>query len=178
MEYKERLADYKDRYYRELDVREKIDARLRTSFSFFLVVFALFAFLFEKTVSKGFLPSEVIFWFAYAVGVFAFIFAIFFQIKALHGYNYALIPTPERLEEYYSEILSAYAKSNLGLAKKWTKESYEKYLFNCYVIYTSQNTKNNDTKALNLSRSLSSLIVAFVFVCLSYIPFYAPLFSE
>ncbi|MCQ8849053.1 hypothetical protein NQT74_10720 [Alteromonas stellipolaris] len=173
MEYSDRFKDYKERYYFELDVREKIETRLRASFPIFLLIFALIAYLFDKTINIGYLPADKIFWSFYLLGAIAFIFAIFFQIKAMHGYSYSLVPTPNTLETYYEKILEDYAKINCGLAKAWTKEVYENYLFTCYVAYTSQNTSNNDTKALNSSRSLSSLILAFLLVSLSYIPFYS-----
>ncbi len=116
------------------------------------------------------------FWTVYSFGVLAFVVAIVFYIKGIHGYSYALVPTPEELEKYRKEIYEQYSKINLGLAKQWMEEAYEQYIFECYISYTSQNTRNNDTKALNANRSMSSLIVAFVFICLSYVPYYASTF--
>jgi hypothetical protein len=176
MEFKERFSDYKERYYKELDARDKVESRQKASFSIFLVVFALIAFLFNKTLGSAQLPSDVFFWAFYGVGVLAFLVAIVFYIKGIHGYSYALVPTPEELEKYRKEIYEHYSKTNLGLAKQWMEEAYEQYIFECYISYTSQNTKNNDTKALNASHSMSSLIAAFVFICLSYVPYYASTF--
>jgi len=176
MEFKERFGDYKERYHKELDARDKVESRQKSSFSIFLVVFALITFLFNKTLGSGQLPSDVFFWTVYSIGVLAFAVAIVFYIKGIHGYSYALVPTPEELEKYRKEIYEQYSKTNLGLAKQWMEEAYEQYIFECYISYTSQNTKNNDTKALNASRSMSSLIAAFVFICLSYVPYYASTF--
>ena len=172
MDFDERYKMYEDRYKSELDTREKIEGRVKTPFSLLIVVFGLIGYLFKVTVLSGNFAFDPMFWIAYVIAVILYLAAIVFFIKTIYGYHYLLVPTPEVLEEYLQITLDKYTKDNPSKAKQWTKEAFKEYLFECYVKFTSQNTKNNDTKSLNISRCLGMLIGSFIIVCASYFPYY------
>ena len=178
MDFDERLNDYKEKYSFELLNREKIEARIKTPFAMFLIVFGLIAYLFKETIANQNFDFHWLFWVVFLLSCLLFIVSIFFFIKAIHGYHYLLLPTPEILEQYLADIISNYNEVDRGRSREWAKESYKEYLFESYVKYTTQNTKNNDTKALNISRCLTSLIASFIIICFSYLPYYDGLMNQ
>lgn len=172
MNFEERLRKHEERYWHEIDAREKIESRIKTPFSMFLIVFGLIAYLFKETFLSDNLNFSWYFWIAYVSSIILFVTSIGFFLRAIYGYHYLLMPTPEVLELYFKQILDDYKKTDRTKANFWTREAFKEYLFNSYVTYTTQNTKNNDSKSLNINRCIGSLIASFVIVCLSYIPYY------
>jgi hypothetical protein len=173
MDFDARLKAYEERYRHEIDTREKIEARIKTPFSMFLVVFGLIAYLFKETILVGKFEYNWTFWASYILAVSLFIASLGFFIRAIYGYHYLLMPTPVILEKYHEKTRNEYAEVNPSKAKSWTNEAFKQYLFDSYVKYTTQNTKNNDSKSLNISRCLGTLISSFIIVSSSYLPFYS-----
>ena len=178
MDFDERLKAYENRYIHEIDTREKIEARVKTPFAIFLVVFTLIGFLFKETVLLGNLNFDWTFWASYVLSALFFVISVCFFLRALYGYHYLLMPTPEVLEEYLEKTIEEYSKVDAGKAKSWAKEALKEYLFESYLKYASQNTKNNDTKSLNISRCLGTLITSFIIICASYLPYYAGILEQ
>jgi hypothetical protein len=173
MDINQRNADYKDWYYKEVDTRFKIEAGLKTSPALFLIVFALLAYIFKLTIAVNIYPQYYWFWGLFASSVISLVIAVFFFAAAIHGYTYSQIPTPVELENYYKTTLEHYAKYDLSKAKQYAGETFEEYINECYIVFATQNTLNNDTKLLNLSRIHRFIIIAFFLASFTYIPLYA-----
>lgn len=173
MDSKQRYVDYKERYISEIDARFKIDASLKAPPGLFLIVFALLAFIFNQTIAEETVPNDFWFWILYSLAGIFFTIALAFYAKAIYGYTYALIPTPQELENYFNQLVNYYSEHFDNDSEKQAEEAFEKYMETCYLEYATQNTKNNDTKLLNLSRCVGSIICAFVLACITYLPLYA-----
>ncbi|MCB1804371.1 MAG: hypothetical protein KDJ99_04235 [Candidatus Competibacteraceae bacterium] len=168
----ERLEFHSKRYLHEIDHREKIENRIRTPVPLLVIVAGLSDFLIKNTVLEKLFCFHWSLYFLLAVGATAFAFSLFYFLRAIYGYHYQLIPTSETLEHYYNEILEQYQKVSPADARKWANEEFQKYLMKSYIEYGTQNTKNNDSKSLNLNYCLGSLIVAFICSSLAYLPYY------
>ncbi len=171
MDRQARFELHEKRYFHELDAREKIEARLRTPLAMFAIVFGLLAYIANEVPFSR--PSDVsiFFWVPYTLGGILFMSSLCCFFRAIYGYHYLLLPTPDTLEQYFNEIVEEYCKTDRGKARQWAAEAFKEYLFDSYVSYSSQNTKNNDSKSLNLNRCIGTLISSFVLSCLSYIPY-------
>ena len=178
MDTDKRLESYKDRYKHEIDLREKLEARIKTPFAIMAIVFGLIAYLFRETVLSGNLDFDWFFWITYSAAILLFAQSFHYFFKAITGYRYKLIPTPEVLENYLEDTIEHYAKHSPSQAKAWANKAHSEYLFKCYVEYTSINTRNNDSKSYNINKCINTLIVAFLLSCNAYLPFYAGLLEQ
>jgi hypothetical protein len=178
MDKSARQEFYEKRYFHELDAREKIEARIKTPMAMFVIVFGLIGYLAKETVLKSNFELEFGFWLFSGAAIFTFVLSLFFFFKTIYGYHYFLLPTPDDLEKYFEESVSEYCNTNRGKARSWASEAFEEYLFDCYVSYTSQNTRNNDAKALNLTYCIGALIFSFINICIAYIPYYYQTFLK
>ena len=169
---------YQKFYIHELETREKIESRLKTPMAMFVIIFGLIGYIAKESILKNNLNFEFSFFLLSGTATFTFILSIFFFFRAIYGYHYSLLPTPIDLENYLEKIIDEYCKTDRGKAREWASEAFEEYLFNCYVSYTSQNTKNNDAKSLNLNRCIGSLIFSFISISLAFIPFYYQTFLK
>ena len=138
--------------------------------------FAFTAFLAKELFEKNAVSYSNWVWLPFGVSSIAFIVAVLFLIRSLHGYHYQLMPTPDVLESYREEIREKYVNINPEHAVVWTKEAYEEYIFTMYIEYTSQNVKNNDAKSINLNRCISSLIISFFSIVAAYVPYFLVLY--
>jgi hypothetical protein len=172
MDKKKRFEVYEKRYFHELDTRERVESRLKTPLTMFAIVFGIIAFLSNKVIEAVDTHQDFGFWLFYSGSIVMFVLSVYFFIRSIYGYHYSLLPTPEVMENYYRNIEDEYAKTNLGSAKAWAQEAFEDYLYNSYVQYTTQNTKNNDAKSLNLIRCIGSIIFSFACIVVSFVPIY------
>lgn len=178
MDFDDRLALFERRYWHEIEQREKLEARTRTPMLVLGIVAGILGYLLKSTVlQKSFEFHWSLFAFV-CVACIAFIASLFFFVRALVGYHYQLLPTSDGLESYYQAILKRFQSVSAAQAKNWAKGDFEKYLMSCYVEFASQNTRNNDAKALNLHRCMIGLAVAFTSSSLAFIPFFWNLLSE
>lgn len=168
MDKEKRKEFYEKRYFHELDMREKIESRLRGPLTMIIVSFGTFAFLEKRVFAGGFLDKDYPLLLSFLSGVFFWVCALYFFMRTIRGYHYSLLPTPKVLEEYFEKILIEGRKSDRGQSKKWAEEDFSEYLFKNYVVSTTQNTLNNDAKSLNIDRSIKSIFCAFCFSGLTY----------
>ncbi len=178
MDKKQRQEFYERRYFHELDAREKIEGRVKIPMTMFVIVFGLIGYIAKETVLKSNLDFDFSFWLLSGFATATFILSVFFFFKTIYGYHYSLLPTPADLEKYFEDTVTKYCKTDRGKARYWASEAFDEYLFSCYVSYTTQNTKNNDAKALNLVHCIGFLIFSFLFICMAYVPFYFQTFLK
>ena len=178
MDKLERQKLYKERYFHELDAREKIEGRLKTPMAMFIIVFGLVGYLIKETILKHNFDFNFSFYLLSGSAIFTFILSLIFFFKTIYGYHYSLLSTPISLEKYFEETVIEYCKTDRGKARAWASEAFNEFLYDCYVSYTTQNTQNNDAKALNLNRCIGALIFSFISICLAYIPYYYQIFLK
>ena len=178
MKYEKRFEFYEKLYFNERELREKIEGRYRTPLTLFAVLFAFIGFMAKELFSENALSFGYGVWLPFTLSVLSFLLAAFHLSRSLYGYHYQLMPTPDVLEQYREEIKAKYRKIDPQYAIEWTNGAFEDYLFTMYIEYTTQNTKNNDTKSLNLSRCVRSLIATFLLVGLAYVPYFYQIYIK
>lgn len=172
MNLEERIDFYEKLYFHELDVKEKLDSKLKMPLTIFAVVFTMAIFLLNQIfVEKSFIASAI-FWLSYTTGWFSLGFSIVYFVKSWYGYNYKMLPIASRIEEYYLELKNFYEEMNKKESKQWHEEAFDEYLLTMFKSYSSHNTVNNDRKNFFLYRSITSLIIAFSLIAASYLPYY------
>ena len=172
MNIKERREFYEKIYFHELDVREKLENRLKLPMTMFAIVSTMAIFLFNDIIVRNFFEPEALFLTVYFSAIISTILSIFFFIKSWYGYIYKMIPNTITLENYFQEINISYKEIDNEHAEEWTNEAFEEYLLSTFKDYAAHNTINNDRKSYNLYNSLTALIIAFLLFIFAYYPYY------
>tara|TARA_R110001583_G_scaffold187532_1_gene348927 strand:- start:2916 stop:3644 length:729 start_codon:yes stop_codon:yes gene_type:complete len=188
MNLKERSDFYEKIYFYDLDLRDKLEGRLKIPMTLFALLTAMMVYLInEAVVKKSFIPS-ISFYFLFFTACLSFLISVFYFIKSWYGYKYKLIPNSVVLENYFIDIQNHYKKIEfenhfLDIQKpytktdetqpsEWTKEAFQVYLLNSFRDYGSHNTVNNDKKSFNLHRSITFILIAFALLTFSFFPYY------
>jgi len=178
MHFSDRLAFYERRYLHEIDLREKLEGRTRTSLLLLGIVAGVLGYVLKSSVLVGSFDFHWSLFALLGVGSVTFIAALLYCLRSMVGYHYQLLPASDNLEAYYQSILEEFKKVSAAKAREWANEDFEQYLMEAYISYASQNTRNNDAKSLNLHRCLISLAVTFTCGSLALLPYYLKLLYE
>ncbi len=168
----DRRKFYEKLYFHELEVRDKVENRLKLPFSIFAIVFTLAVFLFNEVLVKKSVTVDAFFWTVYLGALLALVFAVGFFIVSWYGYTYKMLPTASDVEAYYGQILTDYQKVSPHKARAWAKEAFDDYLMETFKTYATHNTRNNDRKAFYLHRCVTALIISFMLICVAFYPYY------
>lgn len=172
MKQDERRKFYERLYYHELEVRDKVENRLKLPFSIFAIVFTLAVFLFNEVLVKKSVPVDTFFWTVYLCALVALGLAVSFFVVSWYGYTYKMLPTASDIETYYEQILTEYQEVSPHQASAWAKEAFEDFLLDTFKTYATHNTRNNDRKAFYLHRCVTALIISFMLICVAFYPYY------
>lgn len=164
---------YEKLYFHEIEVREKLGGRLQAPMAIIVSLVGLLGFLLQNldkqqaTAAANLTLVFVVFLVACAT---ALLCAGYFFIRSWYGNTYAFLPTAEDTENYRKILESTYAEYKGGdnLAEK----NLNDYLCSYYIKCSTQNTRCNDQRSLNLHKTNSTLIVATLLAVFSYLPFY------
>ncbi|MCY7297057.1 hypothetical protein [Alteromonas sp. a30] len=168
----ERREFYEKLYFHELEVREKLEGRLKLPMTIFAIVTAMVLFLFNEIIVKKSFEPDAFFLTIYGGGVVALVVFIFFFVKSWYGYTYKMVPNAVVIENYFQEISEHYNEVDAEHAETWSKEAFEEYLLSTFRDYAAHNTVNNDRKSYNLYKSITALIIAFSLFAVAYYPYY------
>lgn len=158
---------YKGQYEREDEARDDINGRLQIPLA---IIVSLIGVLAAMVRLLGY-PSST-----WKYGTFSLLIlasgiyvmrALYFFVRAWRGYEYKFLPTADQTRGYRDELKTTYAQySNAQqLVDQYTKQ----YIQNYYISCSTQNTDNNDARALNLHYSNRAIIVAALLVAATYV---------
>lgn len=171
LEYDELLEFYEKHYFHEVDMREKLLARVQISLAMFVSLCSLLSYMLSniKTFDWASIECRV---FAGSM-VFCLIFlvmAFVFFLKSFFNYTYQFLPTAKTTEEYRQKLIETYQpyEERDDLVKKYFKQ----YLFNLYIQCTTVNSENNELRSANFHNTTKVLIPAFLFALVALMFFY------
>ncbi|MDO6561212.1 hypothetical protein [Paraglaciecola chathamensis] len=173
MDISERKDFYEKLYFHELDIRDKLDQRLKLSMTVFAIIGAMALYLFDDSRRDKIQDVSCIFVVLYFSACISFLASIIFFIKSWYGYTYKMLPDAVTLENYYQDTFNHYMDIDERNAQNWTNESFKEYLLITFRDYVAANTVNNDKKAYNLHLSNSAILIAFFLYLISYYPYYS-----
>ena len=173
MELKERKEFYEKLYFHELEVREKLDARLKMPMTVFTILSAMALFLFNDNVRGKSGELSCAFMLIFLVGCAALFCSIFFFIRSWYGYTYKMLPNAVVLENYYQETYEYYSEKSRKNAMGWTNEAFGEYLHQTFRDYAAHNTVNNDRKSHNLYLSNTAMLISLLVLTIAYYPYYS-----
>ena len=171
LEYDELLEFYEKHYFHEVDMREKLLARVQISLAMFVAIGSLLSYMLSNI--KTFHLTEwkcIVFTGAVATCAVFLIIAFCFFIKSFFNYTYQFIPTARVTEEYRLKLIETYEpyEDREELVKKYFKQ----YLFNIYVQCTTLNAENNELRSAHFHNTTKFLVPAFCCALVALMFFY------
>lgn len=168
---KNQLFDlYEKLYFHEIDVREKLSSRLQTPMAIIVSLTGVLGFLIQKFDIHQSSNTSSIFIFLLIVSAISLVCSAYFFIRSWHGNTYAFLPSAEDTENYKKLLEDTYRSYNKGdsLAEGYLND----YLCSYYINCATQNTRCNDLRSINLHKTNKTLIIATLFVSISFIVFF------
>lgn len=159
---KEALFDLYERlYFWEIELRDKISARIPVLLVIVLSIASLQSFLIDKLLPWENVISNLIPCVTLALSVIALIFSVSYLVRSWHGMEYFLLPSAEKIENRRSILMKHYVEEKLGDNKDtWVAEQIGADLFDYYIESSSKNSENNKLKSLRIYVATNWLIGA------------------
>ena len=151
---------YEAQYQREVERRDKLDARLQLPFAIMVVLVGFLSYMFQNKNPTINNIGSAIFWLLFVLSVIAIGFAFYFFRLSWFGHTDKLLPTAKTIEDYKKQLLDYYKEDENPNEK--VSEYLEETLFNYYVEFSSVNAINNDTRSYNIYRTTVSLTIAII----------------
>lgn len=161
---------YKEFYFHELDVREKLTNRLQLTFAFHATILTIIAYM-MRTLDKGTASFLVdLFYIAMAVSLGILSISVYFTIRAFWGNSYKGVASPNEIEKFRKDALSheeQIQKRNSELGDKdrtsyCAADALSGYLYDEYAKCSSYNIEVNYKRGVWLHKAITFLLIAAV----------------
>lgn len=175
---------YKELYFKEIERRGQLNNDISIPIGLATVLATAIFYYFTTYSFTPFELIQIIFTIMLITGTITLGIAIYYIIQSytFFGRNipYDYIALPSDAENYFNDYLSY--QIQLGKADNDAKLEanivFENYLLEAYVRTTSKNTSTNDQRAFDLYMSKKYIIVSFIVLLFTFIPFATYLFSK
>ncbi len=174
MEHKNPLFDlYEKLYFNEIDMREKLNARLQTPLALIVSLVGVLAFMLQNYERETWsLSSNASLIFATFLITSSVVLAtsIVLFVRSWYGNTYSFLPSAQETEEYREKLMVTYAPYENGAAMA---ETYlNQYICRYYIECSSANTRCNDQRSIYLHKTNSALIVTVLLALIAFLSFY------
>lgn len=117
-DYKHNL--YKELYYNELELKDKITNRVNFAFGIISFISAGVIFVFNKIILCNDNINAILFWISLSIISLSFLISVFLLFKSYFGYSYDYIPSAdiidksiEEFKQYYYENIDYFNSNSL-----------------------------------------------------------------
>lgn len=164
------FALYEKLYFHEIEVREKLGGRLQTPMAILVSLTGVLAFLLQNSDKQHSALIGNLFLICLFLGAVLLSFATVFFVRSWYGSTYSFLPSAADTDTYRATLEKTYAQYSDGnlLAEKYLSE----YLCTYYIRASTNNTRVNDKRSMNLHRTNGTLILAAVAVSGAFLLFY------
>jgi hypothetical protein len=166
MDDQKRFELYEKLYFHEVEVREKISARLQIPLALLLSITSVYA-----VMMKGFSFDDgscwnIGYWCAFGLSLALFIVSAAYFIRSFYGHTYAFIPSALETESYRDKLIKTY--EDYENCNQLVDEYFNKYLFSYYNDCSSSNTEVNDNRSSFLHKCNTYLILLAIPLFISF----------
>lgn len=157
---------YEQLYYRELELRDRIDSRVPTVLVIVLALAGWIAYVVDGLLS---IPWSTMGGIALAIqlfGIIELVVAVVYLVKAWYGYTYWRLPLTERLEQHRQELNNYYGqKSSVPDVSTEFEKDIKLYFIEC----SGKNAAANDKKADCLHKAFGWIITSAAFTFVAFV---------
>lgn len=166
------------RYYHELDSRDRIFSRLQLNFAIYASVIALLAYMVRMIDYSSSCVAITLFFVGLSAGAALLAWSIFYTVVALTGYEYKTLPKSDELIRYEDE-LKQHAESLKEYNLKYKQEvkvpdpdvALNKYISGAFSKCIDHNYAINEFRRQAVRKSIWSMVNASIPVIFSALLF-------
>lgn len=166
------------RYYHELDSRDRIFSRLQLNFAIYASVIALLAYMVRMIDYSSSCVAITLFFVGLSAGAALLAWSIFYTVFALSGYEYKTLPKSEELIRYEDE-LKQHAESLKEYNLKYKQDfkvsdpdvALNKYISEAFSKCIDHNYAINEFRRQAVRKSIWSMVNASIPVIFSALLF-------
>lgn len=162
---------YKELYFHEIDVREKLNARVQIPFAIILSLIGGLSFMVPRQGIHDFDGIVITYCTFFVITFFSLLMAGLRLVQSWHNHEYSFLPTTKDCEEYRLTLIDIYAE--FENSDELVKTYFEQFVLDEYINSSTINTKINDQRSLFLHFTNRWLIatVALIFVTFIFFVF-------
>jgi hypothetical protein len=168
------LSLHKELYFFEWQRKEKLESSANLPVALLTALAGGTLFLFRTFTYSGNL-STVLFLVLAGGGVASLVTGMYFLVRSLYGFWYEQIPSPDKLQAYFEELLQYHASTNGS--DESAQRDFDEYLQTRLAEATAVNRSNNTRTAGALHKASGSIVFALIFAGISFLPYVAESFG-
>ena len=161
---------YEKLYFHEIEMREKLSARLQIPLALILSLTGLLAFMlqnFERSLSN---MASIFFVVFLVLSAFALAASVYYFVRSWFGHTYSFLPSAQDTENYRQELYKTYDPYEDG--KATADGHFDEFLCLYMIRLSSINTQCNDKRSIYLHKTNASLIIVASLALVSFLIFY------
>lgn len=162
---------YKNLYFHELDVKEKITNRVQLTFAFHMTILTILAYMLRNVDYNSPEIATVSFYTFISITTIFIIISLFHTVNAFWGNTYKALVSAQELEDYrlktikHEKDLSKYKEENpeANVGEEFSaEEKLNKYIYDEYAKCASCNSKLNDLRAFRNHEAIKYILIASI----------------
>ena len=155
MDKKALFTLYRELYFHEMDVKEKLVARTQISFAIVVTAFTAISYMLRMLDFSSNFYAIAFFIVFVSISTLILFASIWFLVQAFSWRHYRGIPSPEEIDQYrtklikYNDELHAYNEENPNNHQEIddVDDVMESYLYDKFKFCSTHNTKVNDGRS-------------------------------
>jgi hypothetical protein len=162
---------YRDLYFHELDVREKITNRLQITFAFHATILGIIAYMMRTVDYQSDCTLLSVFYTSICLSLLFLSLSAYQNIRAFWGNTYKGLASPDLVETFRQnaekhekeicEYKSQYPEAS-NVEDYNANEKTNDYLFNEFAQCTTHNTEVNDQRSSRVHYAIKWLLIALI----------------
>jgi hypothetical protein len=161
---------YEKLYFHEIDMREKLSARIQVPLAVFISLVGALAFMLQNYEDTVHNQASYFFILFLAASSLALLVSLYFFIRSWYGHTYSFLPTAQKTESYREELCKTYNEYEDG--KTIAENHLDEYLCNYMITCSSINTEVNDARAWYFHKLSGWLIIVALLLLISFLFFH------
>ena len=157
---------YKEFYFHELDVREKLETRFQIGFAIYVTVLTIIAYMLKMVDSSVAKELLYAFYLCLVVSLIPLSYSIYLNIRGFWGHKYLAVASPVEIEKYRKETIEHEKKIcayNSELADRDridynAEEELFSYLYGEYARCTTYNIDVNYKRGVYIHTAIKYLL--------------------
>ena len=168
MKYYDLHDTYKDLYFHELDVREKLVNRIQLTFAFHVTIVTVIAYMLRTVDFNSQFELLLYFYLSISVAFLLLTRSFYEAVRSFWGNEYKALPTANEIESYrisilkHEEEVAEYRKEypdSDEIDEFSGEEKLNDYLYNIYADCASHNTKTNDNRSKRIHTAIKYILL-------------------
>ncbi len=168
---KELFGFFKNCYHHEIERKDKINSYLSFPLAIITLIIGITSYFLNDLpgLKNDFLCIS--FYLLFFCLLICIIFSFYYFIRSFFRYPYDYISYSLDIHQYI-EDLKVYNSNVEDVKKVYIENEFHDFLMEQYIVFSTNNAKNNEKKTYHMQRTFISIVFALIFLISTAIPFY------